>query len=268
MTARALRRIGRDLVQRRHVEIYVVALASIMLAFLSLIGDVVSDDIRWAVVFAALGLLTYQVSLPPRAGELDDVLHTRAAFDDVTFSSRVRGAREVWLLGPSAIVLSASTADDLRKSVLARRDGVLRVMVLDPAAPAAIDLAAHQLDDATEFPSVALPDALRTTVDRLELMAAWDVSGSFEHRYMGFNPGFSLVAIDPHGREGLLILEFHGVHNESNASRMHIQFKRTTSEHWYVYWRDQFEHLWLHARQPRTGAGADSGRAVVGEAGA
>jgi hypothetical protein len=257
---RAWRRIARDLLHRRHVEVYLVAAASVVLAALSLAGDVVNEDVRWATVFAALGLLTYQLALPDRASDLDDVLHNRAAFDDITFSSRIRGAREVWVLAPSAVnLLTASTADDVRKSVLGRGDGVFRVMVLDPAAGDAVVLAAHQLDDATDYPAEALPDAVQATAARLEMMASWDVVGEFQHRYVGFNPGFSIVAIDPNGRDGLLIVEFHGVHNESAAARMHVQLTRTSSEHWYVYWRDQFEHLWQGARVPGGARAGDEG---------
>lgn len=248
---RALRRIGRDLKLRRHVEVYVLAAASIAIGVGSLVGDVVSEDLRWATVLAALSVLTYQVTVPDRSRDLDEVLHNRTSFDETTFVSRLRGAREVWLLAPSAInLLTADTADTLRKTVLARSDGTVRVLVLDPAAHDAVALAARQLDDATDYPSVALTRAMQATAERLAIMAAWPVAGTFEHRYMGFNPGFSIVAIDPHRRDGHLIVEFHAVHNESTASRMHIELTRAASERWYLYWRDQFEHLWGRARAP------------------
>jgi hypothetical protein len=247
----ALRRIGRDLKHRRHVEIYVVAAASIVLAACSLVGDLLGDDLRWATVFAALALLTYQLSLPDQSGDLDAALHGRASFDETTFASRVRRAREIWIQAPSAAnLLTADTTDLLRRCVLARPEGVVRVMVLDPSADTAVTLAAQQLDDATDYLAVELPRAISTTVDRLEMMAAWSLSGTFHYRYLGFNPGFSSVAIDPHSRDGLLIVEFHGVHNESTASRMHIELTRSGSERWYVYWRDQLEHLWHDARSP------------------
>jgi hypothetical protein len=248
---RALARIGRDLKLRRHVEVYVLAGASIVIAMGSLVGDVVSEDLRWATVLAALSVLTYQVTVPDRAGDLDEVLHNRTSFDETTFVSRLRGAREVWVLAPSAInLLTVDTADTLRKTVLARGDGIVQVLVLDPGADEAVALASRQLDDATDYPGVDLPRAVQATADRLARMATWPVAGTFEHRHMTFNPGFSIVAIDPHGRDGQLIVEFHGVHNESTASRMHIELTRAASEPWYLYWRDQFEHLWLNARVP------------------
>jgi hypothetical protein len=71
------------------------------------------------------------------------------------------------------------------------------------------------------------------------------------------------LAADPETRhraeDGLLIVEIHGLRNEATASRMHLQLTRTSSERWFVYWRNQFEHLWQSARRPdRTGEAAAS----------
>jgi hypothetical protein len=247
----ALRRIGRNIKQRRFIEAYVVSAASVAVAALSLLGDVVDDDLRWAVVLGALGLMTYQVTLPERAGDLDEILHSRSSFEDTTFSSRLRSATEVWLYGPSLVnVLTADAAGQLRSTVLARGDGVVRVMVLDPDEAGAIGLASRQLDDSTVYPTVKLPLALSTATERLTTMASWPVAGTFEHRYAPFNPGFSVVAIDPRGKAGLVIVEFHGVYNDSDSGRMHVELTRATSERWYEYWVDQFEDLWSRARRP------------------
>jgi hypothetical protein len=43
-----LRRVLRDLRNRRHVEVYAVVGASIVLAVLSLFGDLVGEEVRWA----------------------------------------------------------------------------------------------------------------------------------------------------------------------------------------------------------------------------
>ncbi len=75
-------------------------------------------------------------------------------------------------------------------------------------------------------------------------MAAWHVNGSFEYRLLDYNPGFSLVAIDPSARDGRLIVEFHGFHNEATSSRMHMELARQQSDHWYAYWSEQFNRIW------------------------
>lgn len=247
---RRLRRIGRDLRSRRHVEIYAVAAVSIVLAILSLVGDVAPDGLRWAAVLAALSLLTYQIALPKPAADLDDVLRNRAAFDEMPFVSRLQGARDVWIVAPTAVnLLTADTVEHLRRHVLSRREGQVRVQVLDPERPEALALARQQLDQATDYPALDLTGGLAATLGLLETMAGWDVAGTFEYRFTPYNPGFSVVAIDPHAKGGLLILELHGVRNESIATRMHVELTRASSEHWFVYWRDQMHHLWDGGRQ-------------------
>lgn len=247
----ALRRIVKDLQRRRHVDAYMVSAATLVLAVLSLIGDAVSDDVRWGVLLAALGLLVYQITVPDTVGSYDDLLNDRTAFDDTTFMSQLNGASRVWVFAPAAVnLLTDSAADDLRRTVLANPDGLVRIAVLDPSSEDAIQLASRQLDDATDFPIQNLSDGLSTTAARLRSMAQWSTRGLFEYRYVGYNPGFSLVAIDPHAKHGVIIVEFHGFHNESTRSRMHIQLRRRDSEHWFAYWIDQFESLWDSARMP------------------
>ncbi|HEY8547424.1 MAG TPA: hypothetical protein VIL36_20320, partial [Acidimicrobiales bacterium] len=63
----ALRRIARDLVQRRHLDAYVVAVVSLGLAVITLVGAG-SDELRWSVALAALGILVYRVTLPEGPG--------------------------------------------------------------------------------------------------------------------------------------------------------------------------------------------------------
>lgn len=249
-----LKRIASDLRHRRNVEAYVVTAAALVFAALSVVGDLVSDDLRWTATLAALGLLVYRLADPVEVVDVDRVLQSRVAFGDVSFGSRIRNAREVWMYGPSMVnLLTAATTDDLRRTVLARPDGVLRIAVLDPGETAAVALATRQLDETADFQMEAMPDALGRTVARLEQIASWATHGQLERRFVPFNPGFSLIAIDPHTKDGVVIVEVHGIHNESDVDRMHVELDRRASEHWYDYWIDQFEHLWDIARPPVDG---------------
>jgi hypothetical protein len=250
MSVKVIRRIGNDLRHRRNVEAYVLAAAAVVFAVLSLIGDLAGENLRWAATLAALGLLVYRLADPVEAVDVDRVLHTRSAFADVPFAGRIRNAEVLWVYGPSAVNLITATMDDLRRTVLARPNGVVHIVVLDPDEKAAMALASRQLDERVEFPTQELPDALGRAMERLERLAGWKTRGRVEHRFAPFNPGFSLVAIDPRGKDGVVIVEFHGLHNESETDRMHIELTRRTSERWYDYWTDQFEHLWCIARPP------------------
>jgi hypothetical protein len=240
------RRIGRDLIDRRNLDAYAIALVALLAALVSLVSDVVSAQLKWGITLASLGLLVYRLTVPdPADCTVDDLLDDRTAFDAVPLPARLRDAQEVWIFAPSAVnLLSESTCQLLRGTVLRRPDGVVRVVVLDPAETAAVEIASRQLDDALEFPIQRLPECLDTTVARLSTIEGWAVNGSFEHRKIGYNPGFSLVVIDPSTRGGSVIVEFHGIRNESPAGRMHMELTRKNSERWYAYWIAQFHHIW------------------------
>jgi hypothetical protein len=205
------------------------------------------------VVLAALGLLVLRISVPETGPEasLDGLLLDRFAFDAVPLADRLRDAREVWIFAPSAAnLLTSHNCELLRTGPLSRDGGIVRVVVLDPSRGAVIELATRQLDDALTQPSHEFPAALAATVGKLQTMARWPVAGSFEYRLLAYNPGFSLVAIDPGARGGRLIVEFHAFHNEATSSRMHVEITRKQSDRWYTYWAEQFEYLWAEASPP------------------
>ena len=249
-----LRRIGQDLKNRRYIDAYSVAFIAFALAVLSLIGDVVPDYLRWAALLAGVGLLVLHVTIPtPSEGVADELLRDRFAFDAEPITDRLKGAKEVWIFAPSAVnILSVHNCEILRTGLLKRSDGTVRVVVLNSGNDDAVRLATLQLDDSLDYPMQDFGDSLRTTMRLLGTMASWQVSGSFEYRFIDYNPGFSLVAIDPSTRDGRLIVEFHGFHNEATSSRMHIEISRKQSDHWYAYWSDQFNRIWVSA-SPATG---------------
>lgn len=180
---------------------------------------------------------------------IDYLLADRFAFDGNPLPDRLKNAKEIWIFAPSAVnLLSAHTCELLRTGPLSRPGGVIRVVVLDPTEKAAVQLATRQLDDSLDYPIQDFTASLQTTMNLLRAMASWHINSSFEYRLLDYNPGFSLVAIDPNSRNGRLIVEFHGFHNEATSSRMHIEIDRKQSDHWYAYWADQFNRIWEAAR--------------------
>jgi hypothetical protein len=113
-----------------------------------------------------------------------------------------------------------------------------------------VQFATRQLDDSLDFPSQLFRSSLEATVRQLQRMAAWRERGSFEYRLADYNPGFSLVAIDPGSRHGAVIVEFHGFHNQVTNTRMHIELTRAISDQWCTYWLGQFERIWQAAHAP------------------
>jgi hypothetical protein len=247
-----IRRIGHDLRHLRNIDTYAVAVVAFVFAVLSVAGDVLSENAKWAVLFLGLGLLVFRMTLPERyGGSPDEVLKDRSAFEDKPFPARLRHAKELWVFAPSAInFLAPQNCDTLRTTLLNDPDGVVRIIVLDPDIDAAVQLATRQLDDSLDQPSQLFRSSLEATVGQLQRMASWRERGSFEYRYIDYSPGFSMVAIDPGTRRGVVIVEFHGFHNQVTNSRMHIELTPAGSEQWYGYWLAQFDHIWKSGRAP------------------
>lgn len=240
------RRIGRDLKTRRHVDAYSIAFVTFALAALSLVPDVVPDQLRWAALLAGVGILVWKITIPESSeGTLDDLLKDRFAFDRTPISDRFKNATEVCIFAPTAVnILSAHNCELLRTGVLNKPDGIVRVVVLDASNESTVQLATRQLDDSLDYPVQDFQGSLQATFRQLGIMASWHLRGSLEYRLLDYNPGFSLVSIDPTTRHGHVIVEFHGFHNEATSSRMHIEISRRQSDYWYTYWINQFSRIW------------------------
>jgi hypothetical protein len=246
---KVIRRIGHDIMRRRNLDAYAVAAIAFVFAMLALVGDILPERSSLAVLLAGVGLLVYRITLPDRqAGVADDLLNDRTSFEDQPFPGRLRTAHELWVFAPAGVNLfSPHHCDTLRTTLMNDPNGVVRAVVMDLAEEAAVQLAMRQLDDSLDYPLQIFRSSLEATIQQLRRMAGWDVKGSFEYRLIGYNPGFSLVAIDPGSRNGVVIVEFHAFHNEVTTARMHIELTRSDSEHWYAYWLDQFDHIWQEA---------------------
>ncbi|MEV7008568.1 hypothetical protein [Streptosporangium sp. NPDC051022] len=253
-----LRRMRADIRARRNIEVYALTLITLVFSLLSIVSDVLPENMRWGALLAAVGLLVHQITSPGGTVEIaDQLLHDRSAFDETPLSRRLRTAREVWVFAPSAAnVLSGPTVQALRAHVLRHEDAIVRVVVLDPAGEPAVTLAARQLGEHLDFPVHDFRSSLADTVGRLRLMATWPVKGAFAYRLLGYNPGFSMVVLDPGAKGGTAIVEFHGFHNDTSSSRMHLELTRERSKRWYRYWIDQFEHIWEAGAPDRPPAGS------------
>lgn len=247
----AWRRISNDLKNRRHIDAYSIAFVALTLAILSLVPDIVPDALRWAVLLAGVAMLVWRITIPESlASTVDDLLYDRFAFDNNPLSARLKKANEVCIFAPSAVnLLSAHNCELLRTEILNKTDGIVRVVILDPANESAVHLATRQLDDSLDYPVQDFHASLQATERQLATMASWHIQGSFDYRFLDYNPGFSLVCINPASRDGEVIVEFHGFHNEATSSRMHIELSRKQSDYWYTYWTSQFSRIWQASSQ-------------------
>lgn len=256
---KTLQRIRADLKHGRNIELYAASAVSLTFAIIALVGEALPEGLRWAVLFAGLSLLMFRLTVPARStAEIESLIGDRSAFDLQPIASRLSQAKEVWVFAPTAInFLSPQHTQILRTGVLARKSGSAKVVVLDPRESVAVSLASQQLDDSLDFPVQRLQQALATILEQLESMTKWSADGIFEYRLLKYNPGFSLIAIDPNHSNGLLIVEIHGFHSEAVTSRMHLRLTRAVSARWYAYWVSQFDAIWREANEPESTTGFD-----------
>lgn len=247
---RTLKRISNDLLHRRNIEVYVVSALALLLAIAGLIDDLLSDQVKFAVILAALSLLVFRISDPEQtAGGLDDYLNDRTAF--VPIPELIKGAKKLWIYGPSSInILNHDNVIAIRNEILSKPDGEFRVLIQDPEETEALKIAVRQLDENIDFKVQDLPKAIQDTLLTLQNIEKWPRQGVFDYRLLPFNPGFSMVAVDADKSSGVVIVEFYGFYHEHTGSRMHISITRAESERWYTYWSEQFRKMWEAARDP------------------
>lgn len=232
------RRIRGALRRGRDLEVRVITAAALIFAPLSLFGDLISIDMQLAVCTVGIGLLVQR--LAPREPGLR--LRGREEVLRADVYERLRSAREVWMFAPSGQnFLSTVNRAALREHVLAREDGLLKAVILDPGLSTMVETATRHLGGDHSTRSFA--EALRWSYTELSMLCGGGVMGRGAVRLLGFNPGFSVVAIDPSSRNGVLIVEFHGFRNPSSAARMHLRLTPADGV-WYGYWLGQFEQLW------------------------
>ncbi|NMO90370.1 hypothetical protein [Actinomycetospora sp. TBRC 11914] len=240
-----------DVAAFRNIEAYIVAVVAATLVVVHIFHGEVAPEAQEATVLAALTVLILRSVAPSRSTGFDQIADDRSGFDRHPLGERWKGAQEVCIFAPSGVnLLSAANADLLRREVLARPSGVVRVVVLDLSRGQAVEQTSRHLDDELDFPMQRLGAGIEATMAQLRTMAGWSVAGSFEYRLLDYNPGFSLVVTNPSQARGSAIVEFHGFHNEATGGRMHLDLTRQISERWFAYWVDQFEHLWRRAERP------------------
>jgi hypothetical protein len=228
-----LRRVGGDLRSARHLEAYSVSVVAVALTVLNLLGSP-SPRLTESVVLACLAFLVLWTT-GARGGEapasLDTVLRNRESFG--SFADLLDGASELWMYAPTGVNVLLRHAADIKR--WAAKGGRARIVVQDPAV-AGVDDVRAQLDDHTDFDT-----SLGASLATLSKLAS---SGGVDVRLLPLNPGFSMVVVDPRGRAGRLIVEFHGFRDENIAERMHVLIQRSQSLHWFEYWTGRFEAIW------------------------
>jgi hypothetical protein len=240
-----MRRLADDLKNGRYLDLYVTTAVSGLAAAWLLIGADLDDDIRWSILLAAIGILMLRSTVLLRPQRREDVLLDRSAYEEHPISRIFEGSREIWIFAPiGSNLLTDERCESLRKGPLSSRGGVVRVILLAPLQ--ADDAQTVQLDGLLDRPIQSPASALQETYARLSRMSQWGMEGKLLVRGIAFNPGFSLVAIDPNDSDGFVNVEFHGYRSDSLSSRMHIHLE-SGDRKWFQYWLQQYEEMWKSA---------------------
>lgn len=245
-----LRRILADLTQLKNLESYFIAIMVILFLFATTFGEGVSENDRWNLVLAALGLLVFNLTVPrTKTKTLDDFLNDRTKLGP--FPERIKDAHKLWVYAPSgSSLLRGDNVDAIRRTILAHPDGEVRAIIQNPNETASVNILRRQLDESTDYQVQHLEAELQNTLTQFELIQSWKFSGTFDYRLLAYSPGFSLVVIDPHKSSGVVIVEIHGFHNESIRTRMNVEIHKPDAERWFTYWTSQFEYMWQEAKAP------------------
>jgi hypothetical protein len=199
---------------------------------LDVIGDV-DMGLQLTVITAALALLVFRSTRPTEAPvDLDSILKDRQSYG--TFREFIQGGKVMWAYGPS-LVNVLHNSSDIKREIL-DKGGQVRILVQDPSNEISMSILRQQLDQSNN-----LDHDLKGSLFTLEKMVKW---GGVDFRLLAYSPGFSLTIIDPDGRDGRLVVEFFGFHNEFIRDRMHIVIERRQSQYWFEYWAKQFDVMW------------------------
>ncbi len=220
----------------RNVDAYVVAAVGVALVVLDVIGSA-DLSVNLSVMMAALVVLLFRTTTPPdQAVDLDRVLLDRQSYAP-SASSFAAGARSGFTVRRRST--SCTSSGDLKREIL-DRGGSVRILIQDPEIEASLAILRLQLD-----PNNVLEHDIKGSLYTLGRMQSW---GSVDYRLLDYSPGYSIVIVDPDGKDGRLTIEFFGYHNDLITDRMHLQIERRSSQYWFEYWAKQYKLMWEAGR--------------------
>jgi hypothetical protein len=191
-----------------------------VLTVFNLVGDPPGRVIESAIL-AFLAFLVFWTIGVRRGGDvqasLDTVLRNRESYRG--FDELLDGANELWLYAPTGVNVMLRYAAGIRQWVAKRARA--RVVLQDPSA-VTVDAVRAQHDPHTDFDT-----SLTASLATLSKLAS---SHGVDFRLLPFNPGFSLVVVDPNERGGRLIVEFHEFCDASISERRHVDIRRSQPE--------------------------------------
>ena len=108
-----LRRLIEDLRIRQNVDAHVVTVVVFAFAVVSIFGDVVPDQLKWAALLSGVGILVYRLTLPEERPEISTtsmLRSTRVKSCSTSFTGCKRPRPRTWLFVGTVKLESAGRA--------------------------------------------------------------------------------------------------------------------------------------------------------------
>lgn len=233
------RRIIQDIAARRNIEAYVLTVLAIVLAVVGALNDAIPQNWQIAVILATLGLLVFHTTVPERSTEVENVLRDRREYSQ-SFADLIQGARTLRIYGASNINILRNFGKDIRKDLL-QKGGVLHVILQNPNHRPTLEILLKQLDDLHD-----LERDIESSVFTLDKMVE-QFPNQVEYRFLDYSPGFSMLVVEREKKNGKIVVEFYGYHNQEIDERMHVEISPQESPIWYDRWLEQYDLMWKAA---------------------
>lgn len=256
---RWLRKIGQDLNDGHNLEVYLTILVSLALSILG-IFNLVAIEIVATGILATLALLALSTinnrdqvsSLQSQIQSLltlveENVLGKIKAEDFFIserpkYNSELQTAKNIYIVGAT---LSRTVRDYLGIFEQRLKEGAnIRFVIIDPKSDAVKQAALRSYGvNSDEF----YPNRIKPTLDLLELLESLpDLKGKLELSLLPYMPSFGMTLIDPDEVSGKIYIEIY--QHKSVEQNPTFVLNANRDEHWYKFFRHQFEVLWKSAR--------------------
>lgn len=235
-----------DLKRGENIDAWVMFFIALTFGILGVIGKIESEILS-ASILATLGILAINTLTNRRViAELSDTvrnlrrdngacLQDRSVFSP--FKDFIAERQTIWFFGPSLISVFPPNDDFLRDKI--KSGSEVRVMVYNLHSP--------HLDNLAKClgvrPSRLIAD-IRSTLASVEETLHFGLGkGSLEVRLSDIMPGYSMVIVDPHTKQGQMVVEFNG-HDTHTSDLPHVTLNALEHQRWYAVYLGQYQQLW------------------------
>ncbi len=253
--------IWTDIKELKNLELYIILLAVVALFIFDILG-VETFSLLTQIILATLAVLVYGLiderhtnkTIKEKLTSIEEQINNNLTGRTVRASNfflsnkpqlneLFSSANTIWLLGYS---LSRTIRDNYYIiSERLSKGASIRIIVLDPANDALLEMADLESDAAT---AENWRNAILGTRESVLHLAKYSKAANFtELGYLPYAPSFGMTIIDPDESNGLCFVEIY--HHRSAAPNATFELQASDDVFWYKFFKDQFEKLWQSCRK-------------------